>query len=109
MRFVTAAELTDPRPAGPRVVLMPEHLTPRHLVEALMQRISDQNWDGLDGFYADDAVIEYPFALPAPLRLEGRPAIARYFAAVARAPATGHLTRLAERMGASPPPPPAPI
>jgi uncharacterized protein len=51
-----------------------------------MQRISDQSWDGLDGFYAEDAVIEYPFALPAPMRLEGRPAIRRYFAAVARAP-----------------------
>ncbi|HEY6481008.1 MAG TPA: nuclear transport factor 2 family protein [Streptosporangiaceae bacterium] len=65
---------------------MPENLTPRHVVAALMQRISDQSWDGLEDFYAEDAVIEYPFALPAPMRLEGRPAIARYFAAVARAP-----------------------
>jgi ketosteroid isomerase-like protein len=65
---------------------MPEPLSPRHVVEALMQRISDQDWEGLDGFYAEDAVVEYPFALPTPMRLEGRAAIRRYFAAVAGAP-----------------------
>jgi ketosteroid isomerase-like protein len=31
-------------------------------------------------------VVEYPFALPAPARLDGREAIRRYFAAVARMP-----------------------
>lgn len=31
-------------------------------------------------------MVEYPFALPAPTRLEGRAAIQRYFAAVARMP-----------------------
>ena len=35
--------------------------------------------------YAKDAVVEYPFALPAPTRLQGG-AIQRYFAAVARMP-----------------------
>jgi len=30
--------------------------------------------------------VEYPFALPAPTRLDGREAIRRYFAAVARMP-----------------------
>ena len=36
--------------------------------------------------YAPDALVEYPFALPAPARLDGREAIRRYFAAVARMP-----------------------
>ena len=31
-------------------------------------------------------MVEYPFALPAPARLEGRAAIRKYFAAVARMP-----------------------
>lgn len=67
-------------------MLMPESASPGQVVEALMQRISDQRWEGLDGLYAEDAVVEYPFALPAPMRLEGRAAIRRYFAAVASAP-----------------------
>ena len=33
-----------------------------------------------------NALVEYPFALPAPTRLDGREAIRRYFAAVARMP-----------------------
>lgn len=36
--------------------------------------------------YAPDALVQYPFALQAPTRLEGREAIRRYFAAVARTP-----------------------
>jgi SnoaL-like domain len=36
--------------------------------------------------YAQDALVEYPFALPVPTRLDGREAIRRYFAAVARMP-----------------------
>ena len=67
-------------------MLMPESASPGQVVEALMQRISDQRWEGLDALYAEDAVVEYPFALPAPMRLEGRAAIRRYFAAVASAP-----------------------
>jgi uncharacterized protein len=63
-----------------------EPLSPRQLVEALMQGISEQRWDELDGLYADDATIEYPFALPTPMRLDGREAIRRYFAAAARLP-----------------------
>jgi uncharacterized protein len=36
--------------------------------------------------YAPDALVEYPFAVTAPTRLDGRDAIRRYFAAVARTP-----------------------
>lgn len=38
---------------------------------------------GLHELYAHDTLVEYPFALPAPTRLEGREAVQRYFAAVA--------------------------
>src|SRR5688572_2776545 len=70
----------------PRVALMSEPANPRQVVEALMRGIADQRWDELDGLYAEDAVVEYPFALPAPMRLDGRDAIRRYFAAAAAAP-----------------------
>jgi ketosteroid isomerase-like protein len=61
-------------------------MSPREVVEALMRGISEERWDQLDGFYADAAVVEYPFALPAPMRVDGRDAIRRYFAAAARLP-----------------------
>jgi uncharacterized protein len=66
-------------------------MSPREVVEALMRGISDGRWEDLDGFYADTAVIEYPFALPAPLRLVGRDEIRQYFAAAARNPLQLHV------------------
>lgn len=66
--------------------LMSKPASPRHVVEALMRGISDARWDELDGLYAEHAVVEYPFALPRPIRLEGRDAIRRYFAAAASLP-----------------------
>jgi len=63
-----------------------EPVSPRQVVEALMMGISDQKWHELDGLYADDAVVEYPFALPAPRTLQGRDAIRNYFAAAAALP-----------------------
>jgi len=65
---------------------VPGVATPREVVEALMQGISDGAWDGLHDWYAEDAVVEYPFALPTPTRLEGRQAIKDYFALAARSP-----------------------
>jgi uncharacterized protein len=63
-----------------------EPASPRQVVEALMRGISDQRWDELDALYVDDAVVEYPFALPAPRTLQGRVAIRKYFAAAAALP-----------------------
>lgn len=60
--------------------------TPRQVVERLIDGISNGSWLELDELYAEDAVVDYPFALPTPRRLQGRPAIRRYFAAVAKAP-----------------------
>lgn len=65
---------------------MVELTTPRQVVEALMKGISEQAWPELHHWYAEDAVVEYPFALPVPTRLAGRAAIQRYFAAAARLP-----------------------
>lgn len=65
---------------------MPEPARAREVLERLIRGISDQRWPELHELYAEDAVIEYPFALPAPVRLQGRAAIQRYFAAVARMP-----------------------
>jgi ketosteroid isomerase-like protein len=61
-------------------------MSPCDVVEAVMRGISDGRWEELDGFYADTAVVEYPFALPVPLRLAGREELRRYFAAAARLP-----------------------
>jgi uncharacterized protein len=66
---------------------MPEPASPRNVIERLISGISKGQWPELHELYAEDAVVEYPFALPSgPARLAGRPAIRRYFAAVARLP-----------------------
>jgi ketosteroid isomerase-like protein len=61
-------------------------LSPGEVVEALMQGISTGAWKELHTWFSDDAVVEYPFALPSPTRLEGKEAIKKYFAAVSAYP-----------------------
>ena len=51
-----------------------------------MHGIADGKWAELDRLYADEAVVDYPFAQPSPMRLDGIGAIRRYFAAAARLP-----------------------
>jgi ketosteroid isomerase-like protein len=65
---------------------MPESASPREVVEQLIHGISNRGWLALHQLYAHDALVEYPFALPSPARLEGRDAVRRYFTAVARMP-----------------------
>ena len=65
---------------------MSKSLSPSEVVNALMEGISNERWELLHDFYAEDAVVDYPFALPAPRRLEGRAAIQKYFSIVATAP-----------------------
>lgn len=65
---------------------MPGPASPRHVVERLLDGIAHGNWRTLHELYAESAAIDYPFALPAPRRLDGQPAIRRYFAAVAKLP-----------------------
>ena len=63
------------------------HASPREVLERLIDGISNGRWPELAELYAEDAIVEYPFALPSgPARLAGRPKISRYFAAVARQP-----------------------
>ena len=45
-----------------------------------MQGIADQNWQDLHELYCEQAVVEHPFALPAPTRIEGHEAIRKHFA-----------------------------
>jgi uncharacterized protein len=65
---------------------MPGRASPREVVERLLDGISNGHWRELHRLYGEDAVIEYPFGLPAPRRLEGLPAIRRYFDTVAKLP-----------------------
>ena len=49
---------------------MSEPASPGNVIERLIQGISKGQWLELDELYAEDAVVEYPFALPgAPARL----------------------------------------
>jgi uncharacterized protein len=57
--------------------------SPREVVEELIRGISEGNWPELHALFADDAVIDYPFALPAATRLDGGNAIRRYFSTIA--------------------------
>jgi uncharacterized protein len=65
---------------------MPDPARPREVFERLVAGISGKQWDGLADLYAEDAVVEQPFALPRPVRLAGREAIRRHFAAGSRLP-----------------------
>ena len=38
------------------------HPSPRELFEQLIQGVSEQRWDELADLYAEDAVVEHPFA-----------------------------------------------
>jgi uncharacterized protein len=64
---------------------MSEPMRPRGVLEALLEGISDGRWGDLAQLYAEDAVVEQPFA-PSPTRLEGREAIRAHFAAAAEGP-----------------------
>jgi len=65
---------------------MSESLSPRQVIERLLDGISNQRWQELHHLYAEDSVVEYPFALPAATQLKGREAIRAYFAGVASYP-----------------------
>lgn len=61
---------------------MSDPTSPRSVFESLLQGISDGKWSNLADLYAEDAVVEQPFA-PSPTRLEGREAVRAHFAAAA--------------------------
>jgi len=62
-------------------------MSPREVFERLSSGISAGRWDGLADLYAEDAVVDQPFALPpAPPHLEGREIIRSHFAAAGKGP-----------------------
>ena len=65
---------------------MSRPVSPQEVVEALMQGIAEQNWQELHELYSEQAIVEHPFALPAPTRIEGQEAIRTHFANFAAAP-----------------------
>ncbi|MCW2916435.1 MAG: SnoaL-like domain protein [Actinomycetia bacterium] len=66
---------------------MTESASPREIFMRLSSGISAGRWHELATLYADDAVVEQPFAVPpAPARLEGRDVIDTHFRAAADGP-----------------------
>jgi ketosteroid isomerase-like protein len=62
-------------------------MSPREVFERLSEGISAGRWDELADLYAEDAVVEQPFALPpAPPRLAGREIIRTHFTAAGQGP-----------------------
>jgi uncharacterized protein len=55
-------------------------MTPREVFEKLSAGISSDDWSRLHELYAADAVVDMPFALPAPVRIHGREEVRRHFA-----------------------------
>ncbi|HZD67827.1 MAG TPA: nuclear transport factor 2 family protein [Actinomycetes bacterium] len=60
--------------------------SPRKVFESLLQGISDRRWHELADLYAEDTVVELPFAPGAPTRLEGREAVRAHFTTAAVGP-----------------------
>jgi uncharacterized protein len=65
---------------------MPATANPRQVYEAHAAHIAAGRWGELADLYAEDTVVETPFALPAPHRTEGREAVRAHFANAASAP-----------------------
>jgi uncharacterized protein len=59
---------------------------PSQVFARLSQGITDQRWSDLAEFYAEDVVVEMPFAAPAPTRLHGREEVRTQFVAAAQGP-----------------------
>jgi ketosteroid isomerase-like protein len=53
--------------------------TPRQVFERLSAGFSGRDWSRLHDLYAEDAVITMPFALPSPVRLNGRDEVRKHF------------------------------
>ena len=65
---------------------MSDRSSPQYILEVLIRGIAERDFERLHELYAEDTVVEHPFALPAPHRSEGRAALRAHFAAFAAAP-----------------------
>jgi ketosteroid isomerase-like protein len=54
--------------------------TPRQVFETRTSLIAAGRWEEIADLYAEDTVVETPFALPVPHRAEGREAVRAHFA-----------------------------
>ena len=54
--------------------------TPRQVFETRTSLIAEGRWNEIADLYAEDTVVETPFALPSPHRAEGREAVRAHFA-----------------------------
>jgi uncharacterized protein len=60
--------------------------SPREVVESLIRGLSEGTWEELSQLYAEDAVVEHPYAVQGPSRIEGRAVLhERFMGAIARA------------------------
>jgi uncharacterized protein len=59
---------------------MPEPTTPREVFAALLCGITERRFTEMPDLYADDCVVEVPYAIPEPVRFEGLDMIRAYFA-----------------------------
>lgn len=73
---------------------MSAHATPREVFDQLSHLISTGAWTEAADLYAEDTVVDQPFALPAPGRTVGREQIRAHFALAA----TGTLSVKAENV-----------
>jgi ketosteroid isomerase-like protein/predicted SnoaL-like aldol condensation-catalyzing enzyme len=62
--------------------------SPHQVFDLLISGISAHRWHDLADLYTEDAVVEIPFTIPEPIRLQGREMIRRHFAAAASGPLT---------------------
>jgi len=58
----------------------------------LLEAISTDRWDEAADLYAEDCVVDMPFALPEPVRLVGQALVRRHFAAAAAGPLSLQVT-----------------
>jgi ketosteroid isomerase-like protein len=65
---------------------MAQSAGPGAVFERLLRSITGRAWSELPGLYAEDAVVEHPFDMPGPSRLEGREQIRAHFNAAAALP-----------------------
>ena len=56
--------------------------TPREVFEKLSGGIGGGDWSGLHLLYAEDAVVDVPFARPRAMRLRGREQVRAHFASI---------------------------
>jgi|tagenome__1003787_1003787.scaffolds.fasta_scaffold20639305_1 ketosteroid isomerase-like protein len=60
--------------------------TPAEVFARLLEGITERRWDELAELYAEDVVVEMPFAAPGPARIVGREEVRSHFAAAAAGP-----------------------